>query len=299
MFYQQIVNGLTIGSTYALVTMGFSMVWSILLLVNFAHSSFYILSAYLTVYFMQIFGVNVQGFLISLLISILITASLTALMERTLLKPLRTRKATDISALLCTVGVQTVINNSIMVIFGSESKSFPDALKLGKIDFTVFGSRVVITRLQILMLVISLVLMSLISLIVYKTKLGTAMRAISQNETASRLVGINVNFVIVITFIIGTVVAAIAGSMVGMYYRSIDTQMAISVGTKSMAAAILGGIGVLPGAVLGGFIIGVVETLFASYVSSGLRDAIAFTILIVFLLFKPTGLFGKKTINKV
>ncbi len=295
MFFQQLVNGLTIGSTYALVTIGFSMVWSILQLTNFAHSSFYMLGAYFTLTIMMAMGGTVQAFFLALVISVILTAVLGALMERICLRPIRERKAIGIAAMLCTVGVQTTINNAILVFFGSETKSFPDVLQLGRFRI----GNVIVTWLQVVILVLAVILMIAMSLIVYKTKLGAAMRSVSQNTSAAHLMGINVNFVIMATFFLGTFVAAIAGTMVGMYYQAIDTTMAAATGTKSMAAAILGGIGVLPGAMLGGIIIGVVETFVASYISSGYRDAIAFLILIIVLLVKPTGMFGKKAINKV
>jgi len=145
----------------------------------------------------------------------------------------------------------------------------------------------------------AVILMIAMSVIVYKTKVGAAMRAISQNPDAAYLMGINVNRVIMITFFLGTFVAAIAGIMVGMYYQAIDTTMASATGSKAMAAAILGGLGSLPGAMLGGIIIGVLETFVACYVSAGYRDAIAFAVLIIVLVIRPTGMFGKKTISKV
>lgn len=299
MFFQQIINGLSVGSVYALVTVGFSMVWSILLLVNFAHSSFYILGAYVTLFMMAMFGMNFKGYLLAIAVSILVSTVLTFVMERGLLRTIRNRKAAGISAMLCTIGVQAIINNGIQTIFGSESKAFPDVLKLGKFKFNLLGSEVVVTWFQIVILIVALLLMLIASGIVYKTKVGTAMRAISQNPLAAQLVGVNVNAVITMTFIMGSVIAVIAGSMVGMHYRTIDTAMAVSVSSKTMAAAILGGIGYLPGAVVGSLIIGVSETLFSAYISSGYKDAIAFCILIIFILFKPTGLFGKKNVVKV
>ena len=295
MFLQQMVNGITIGSIYALVTIGFSMVWSILQLTNFAHSSFYVLCPYLVLIVMTSMGISAPSFFIALIICALFTAFLGAMMERVCLRPIRQKKASSISTMLCTVGVQTMITNGIILIFGSETKSFPNALNLGKFSI---GSAIV-TNLQIVILILSFFLMAAMSVIVYKTKLGAAMRAVSQNTSAAHLMGIDVNFVVMITFFLGTLIAAIAGSMVAMYYQSIDTTMAGAIGSKAMASAILGGIGVLPGAMVGGFIIGVTETLVASYISSGYRDAIAFAILIIVILFKPNGLFGKKAINKV
>lgn len=295
MFLQQLINGLTIGSTYALVTIGFSMVWSVLQLTNFAHSSFYMLAAYFTLYIMIALGGSVYAFFIALIISVFLTASLGALMERTFLRPIRKKKAIGIAAMLCTVGIQTIINNGILIFFSTETLRFPDALNLGRFHL----GNAVVSWLQVLILGMALLLMVIMSWIVYKTKVGSAMRAISQNPDAAYLMGINVNRVIMITFFLGTFAAAIAGVMVGMYYAAIDTTLATATGNKAMAAAILGGLGSLPGAMLGGIIIGVLETFVACYISAGYRDAIAFAVLIIVLVIRPTGMFGKKAISKV
>lgn len=295
MFLQQIINGLTIGSIYALVTIGFSMVWSILKLANFAHGSFYMLGPYLTLMIITLLGVSPVTFILVALVIAFLTGSLGASMDRVLLRPIREKKGSTISIILCTIGVQTVINNGIIAIFGSQSRSFPDPFELPSITI----GNAVVSWMQIIIFVLAVSLMLILSKIVYGTKLGTAMRAVSQNGRAASLMGVNVNQVIMITFFLGTCVASIAGCMVGLYYQVIDPTMATITSSKSMAAAILGGIGVLPGAVLGGLIIGVLETLVAAYVSSGYRDAIAFAVLIIILVVRPTGIMGKKSINKV
>lgn len=295
MFFQQLVNGLTIGSTYALVTIGFTMIYGVLELTNFAHSSFYMLGAYLTMTSMSMLGVSIKTFFLSLLVSIILCGVLSAMVDRFALRLIRNRRGAGISALLCTVGVQTCINNSILAIFGSETKNFPDVLRLGKITI----GRTVISRLQILIMLIAVLIMTLLSFVIYFTRFGSAMRAISQNERAARMMGIKVNQIITWTFFISAAISTIAGTMVGMYYQAVDITMASSVGSKAFAAAVLGGIGVMPGAVLGGFIIGVVETLVAGYISSGYRDAIAFAILIVVLAVRPQGILGKKVATKV
>ena len=158
---------------------------------------------------------------------------------------------------------------------------------------------VTITSSQVVILMISILLMLLTSVTVYRTKMGKAMLAVSQSQEASQLMGINVNGIISLTFVISSVLAAIAGTLVGMYYQNIDASMGSSVGMKALASAVLGGVGVLPGAMVGGVLMGVFETLGASYISSGYRDAISFAILIIVILFKPSGLFGRKQITKV
>lgn len=295
MFLQQLINGLTIGSIYALVTIGFSMVWSILQLANFAHGSFYMLGPYLALTAIFLLGDSPAVFICVVLAVAVLTACLGAGMDRVFLRPIRAKKVSTISTILCTIGVQTVINNGIIAIYGSQSRAFPDPFRLPSIRI----GNAVVSWMQIIIFILAVILMLILSKIVYGTKLGMAMRAVSQNGRAASLMGINVNRVIMLTFFLGTLVAAIAGCMVGLYYQVIDTTMATVTGSKSMAAAILGGIGMLPGAVLGGLIIGVLETLVAAYVSSGYRDAIAFAVLILVLVVRPTGIMGKKSINKV
>lgn len=295
MFLQQLINGLTIGSIYALVTIGFSMVWSILQLANFAHGSFYMLGPYLSLTAILLLGDSPAVFICVVLAVAVLTACLGAGMDRVFLRPIREKKVSTISTILCTIGVQTVINNGIIAIYGSQSRAFPDPFRLQSIHI----GNAVVSWMQIIIFTLAVILMLILSKIVYGTKLGMAMRAVSQNGRAAGLMGINVNQVIMLTFFLGTLVAAIAGCMVGLYYQVIDTTMATVTSSKSMAAAILGGIGMLPGAVVGGLIIGVLETLVAAYISSGYRDAIAFAVLIVVLVVRPTGIMGKKSINKV
>ncbi len=298
MFLQQIINGLTIGSTYALVTIGFNMVYGVLELTNFAHSSFYMLGAYISLFTMTslVGRVSVTGFFIGLICSVIITGCLGAFMDKVALEPIRKRNGDAITALLSTVGIQTAINNSVLLIFGTVPVEFPDVFQLGKF---YIGENTVVQRIQIAIFALAILLMILLSFLVYRTKLGAGMRAISQNSTAAKIMGVDVNKVITITFFIGTAIAAISGSMMGVYYQRVDTLMGSSVGLKSFAAAVLGGMGSVPGAVFGGFVIGILETLFAAYVSSGYRDAVAFVILMVVLIVRPSGFFGQKSINKV
>lgn len=292
MFFQQIINGLTIGSTYALVAIGFTMVFGVLQLTNFANGSFYMFGAYITLMLLPIVNNN---FIVATLISVLVMGSFGAVMDRVALKPIRTRKAAPIAALISTVGIATCMDNLVMVLFGSQTRSFPDVLQLGSINI----EGVIISWLQVVIFSTAIIIMLVLYVIVYKTKIGQAMRATSQNADAARLMGVNVDTVITFTFFIGSALAAIAGSLIGMYYQAIDTTLAMSIGMKTFASAVLGGIGVLPGAVVGGLLIGLIETIVASYISSGYRDAIAFAILIIVLVFKPAGLFGKNQITKV
>lgn len=292
MFFQQLVNGITIGCTYALVAIGFTMVFGILELVNFANSSLYMMGAYITL--MVYLGMG-GHFLIAFVISMVLTGLIGYSVDRFGLRRLHARKAPRLAGLITTVGMSTIMDNVILLFFGSENKSFPNLLDFG--SFTVGG--VIISWMQIIILAIAICLMAMLSILVYKTKIGKSMRAVAQNADAARLMGINISAVISITFIISAILATIAGVLVGMYYQSIDPNIGNAIGTKTFASAVLGGVGVLPGAMVGGLLVGIIETIGASYISSGYRDVFAFVILILVLLIKPSGLFGKNKINKV
>ncbi|MCI8862498.1 MAG: branched-chain amino acid ABC transporter permease [Lachnospiraceae bacterium] len=292
MLVQQIVNGFTIGSVYALVAIGFTMVFGVLELTNFSNSSLYMFGAYITFLFYTATGIH---FFLAFGISIVLTGLLGYGIDRFALRQLRKKKAPKLSGLITTLGMSMVVDNAIMVFFGTDSKSFENFLDFGKI---YIGSAVV-TWTQIIILIAACILMITLSVITYRMKIGKAMGAIAQNQDAAKLMGIDTDKIISLTFIISGFLACIAGTMVAMYYRSIDTAMGSSIGIKIFAAAVLGGVGVLPGAVVGGLVLGIVETIVSAYISTGYRDAISFSILILVLLVMPNGLFGKKAINKV
>lgn len=292
MLLQQIINGITIGSIYALVAIGFTMVFGVLELTNFSNSSLYMFGAYVTYLLYAGTGLN---FFAAFALSIVITGLLGYSIDRFALRQLRKKRAPRLSGLITTLGMSMVIDNAIMVFCGTDSKSFTNFLDFGKI----YVGNAIITWTQIIILIVAFALMIALSVTVYKTKIGKAMTAIAQNQDASKLMGIDTNKVISLTFVISGFLACIAGTMVAMYYSSIETTMGSSIGTKIFAAAILGGVGILPGAVVGGLLLGIVETMVSAYISMGYRDAISFTILIVVLLIMPNGLFGKKAINKV
>lgn len=292
MLLEQILNGLTIGSTYALVAIGFTMVFGVLELVNFANGSIYMLGGYITL--MIYLGLG-GHFILAFILSILITGVVGFAMDRIVLSHLRAKKAPKLTGLIATMGVATVVDNVILLFFGSQTKPYPNMIDFGKF----YVGDTAVNSSQLVILAAALVLMGVLSFLTYRTKLGKAMRCTAQNADAARLMGINVNLIIAITFFISSMLAAVAGTMVGMYYQSIDINAGFTVGMKTMASAVLGGVGVLPGAMVGGLLVGLFETLGASYISSGYRDAIAFAILIFVILFKPAGLFGKKKISKV
>jgi branched-chain amino acid transport system permease protein len=292
MIFQQLINGLTLGSTYALTAVGYSMVFGILQLVNFAHGSVYMVGAFLTLIFLTALKLN---FIVSFLLSIILTGLLGILLDKVALYPLRKRNAPKVTALISTIGVSIFLQNLVMIVWGSETKNFPLVINLGAVE--MLGTKISI--LQIIIFSICLVLMAGLNIMIQKTKIGKAMRATEQNPDAAKLMGIDVNLVIMITFFIGSALASVAGTMVGMYYQSIDPYIGYMAGLKAFAAAVLGGIGVLPGAIVGGLLIGVIETLAAGYINAGYRDAIAFAVLVIMLIVKPAGLLGKQALKKV
>lgn len=298
MLLQQLVNGLFIGVTYALVTIGFNMVYGVLKLTNFAHASFYMLAAYIAQFIglrLVANGGSVVIWILAAIVSIALTAMLGAGMDLAALRPIRKKGGAGITALISTIGVQTMLNNGVLLVFGTVPLMMADPFNLGIFKI----GNAVVQGIQILIGLIAITLLLVLSYIVYKTRFGTAMRAVSQNPTAASLMGINVPKIISQTFFIGTAAAGIAGILMATYYQRVDSLMGATVGLKCFAAAVLGGIGSVPGAALGGLLIGISETLFAGYVNSGYRDVVAFVILIAVLLIRPQGLLGKKEIKKV
>ena len=275
-----------------LVAIGFTMVFGVLELVNFANGSIYMLGGYITL--MVYLGLG-GHFILAFILSIILTGAVGFAMDRIVLSHLRAKKAPKLTGLIATMGVSTIIDNVILLFFGSQTKPYPNMIDFGRF----YIGDTAINSSQLVILAVALVLMVLLSLLTYCTKLGKAMRCTAQNADAAKLMGINVNLIIALTFFISSMLAAVAGTMVGMYYQSIDINAGFTVGMKTMASAVLGGVGVLPGAMVGGLLVGLFETLGASYISAGYRDAIAFAILILVILFKPAGLFGRKKSNKV
>ena len=292
MFFQQLFNGITIGATYSLVAVGFSIVYSVLELVNFAHGSFYVLAGYLV---LTMYSFMALPYPVAILASLIVTGLFGAAMNKFLLEPIRKKTSSGESVMTATLGVSTFILNLIMVLYGSETKPFPNPMNLGKF---YIGS-VIMKWNQVIIAIAAIVMIIVMSIIIYKTKIGSGMRAIAQDVSAAKLMGVNKELVITFAFFSGILCAAIAGILVAMYYGSVDTTMYLGVSMKTFAAALLGGIGSLPGAALGGIIIGVLEAFVAGYISADWKDCIAFIVLILVLLFRPSGLFGHKEIKKV
>lgn len=290
-FLQQMINGLSLGSIYALIALGYTMVYGIIKLINFAHGDIYMLGAFTAFYATTFFHLN---FFVALIIAMLLCGVLGVVIERIAYKPLR--HATRITALITAMGVSYVLEYTMQYFAGSDVKIFPTDL-LENTAFSLGGVR--ITMMQIYIFVITIILMVLLTYIVNKTKMGRAMRAVSVDEDAAKLMGINVDTTISFTFFLGSCLAGVAGVLVGVYYNSINPLMGMTPGLKAFIAAVFGGIGNIPGAMIGGLFIGIAETLVTAYGSSLYKDAIVYVILILVLILKPDGLLGKNVKEKV
>lgn len=295
-FFQQLVNGLAWGSIYALIALGYTMVYGVLRLINFAHGDVYMIGAMVGYYAARLIsgGGTFARFTIVMLAAMAVCAALGALIERLAYRPLR--QAPRINALITAIGVSLFLEYFGQWLFGADPKFFPTLIETREV---VNFHGVVVNNIQLAIFIVSFVLMFGLQFIVQKTKAGKAMRAVSFSHTASQLVGINVNRIISLTFVLGSVLAAAAGILVGLSNPKIDPLMGLMPGLKAFVAAVLGGIGNIPGALIGGLIMGVAETLVAGYISSTYRNALAFIILILILLFKPEGILGKSTREKV
>ncbi|MFN7138229.1 MAG: branched-chain amino acid ABC transporter permease [Limisphaerales bacterium] len=295
-FFQQLINGLSLGAIYALIALGYTMVYGVLRFINFAHGDVFMLGAFSGFYLARVFPQNsFIGALGVFVVSMLICAVIGILIERFAYRPLRDRP--KLTVLITAIGVSLFIENTAQheKVFGAAPRASPNIVP----DTQFLLGDVSINSDQVLVLVVACVLMIGLQFIVLKTKIGTAMRAVSFNAQAAALMGINNNIVISFTFGLGSALAAAGGILYAMNYTSIDPLMGILPGLKAFVAAVLGGIGNIPGAALGGLIMGVVETFTAGYISSAYRDAVAFGILILILIFKPSGLLGKVQVEKV
>jgi len=291
MIVQQIFNGLTLGMSYALIAVGYSMVFGILRLVNFSHGAIYAFGANIVLLLVSL----ELGILPAILLGILFTGILGIVIDKLALEPLRKQNAASITSLITTIGISNIITNLLIAFLGSQKKSFPTLFPDGSITILNFQ----ITYTQLGMFVVSLLLLVALMLIVNKTTLGLAMRASETNIKAAKLMGVNVNFVISFTFFLGGVSAAIAGALISSYYSMAYPNMGYMSGLKAFSAAVLGGIGSLPGAIIGGLTVGISESLAATFFGSEFRDSVAFVILIIVLLIRPRGFFGKKEIKKL
>ncbi len=287
---QQLVNGLILGSVYALIALGYTMVYGIIKLINFAHGDLYMMGAFIGYYLINSFQLN---FFVALILTMVLTACLGVLIEFLAYRPLR--NSTKIAALITAIGVSFFLEYGMVYLFGANTRAFPQALETVKYNL----GPIPVTNVQLTILGVSVFLMLALQFIVQKTKMGKAMRAVSVDSDAAQLMGINVNSTISFTFALGSALAGAAGVLIGLYYNSVDPLMGMAPGIKAFVAAVLGGIGIIPGAALGGFIIGLLETLAVTIGLSSYRDAVVYGILIVILLVRPAGILGKNVKEKV
>ena len=293
-FLQQLLNGLSLGAIYALIALGYTMVYGVLRFINFAHSDVFMVGAFIGYYMGKLVPAGtIWGGVLVLAVAMLGCALLGMTIERLAYRPLRS--AATLNVLITAIGVSLLLEYTGQVFFGAAPRTFPAIFPVK--NFQVGG--LVISTNQLVVIAVAVLLMLGLQFIVYRTKMGTAMRAVSLNPKAAQLVGVNNDVVISFTFGLGSALAAAGGILYAINYPSIDPLMGVMPGLKAFVAAILGGIGNIPGAALGGLILGTVETFVSGSQWSTYKDAIAFALLIVILLFRPAGLLGKFTVEKV
>ena len=302
-FFQELVNGLTTGALYALVALGFSMVYGVLKLLNFAHGDLYMVGAFVGYFVIQWFG-GAQGLRIPvwLLVAIMFVSAavlvgfLGVAIERFAYRPLR--NAPRIAPLITAIGISFFLENAALLLFGAQFRiyntpdfiSFSSGIQIGSVS---------IDAVQIMVLVMGVVLMAGLRLLVVKTKLGKQMRAVASDREAAEMLGINVNFTIAVTFFLGSALAGVAGVMAGLLFNQVTNTIGFIAGLKAFTASVVGGIGSMPGAMLGGLLIGVAESFITGYVSSTYTNLIVFGVLIAVMVVRPTGLLGRPQLQKV
>lgn len=294
MLEQQLINGLTLGLIYALIAVGYTMVYGVIQLINFAHGEIYMLGAFFCVTFITTWGLP---FYAAIVLAMLCCSLCGILLDIIAYRPLR--KAPRLAALITAIGMSIFLQNLALVIWGSRTKPFPQAALPGFLaERAVTVGNVGLTWLQLFIYAVAIGMMAALFLVIQKTRIGTAMRALAQNKTAAALMGINVNFVISFTFALGSAMGAVAGILVSIYYNTLYPTMGYTAGVKAFAAAVLGGIGSVPGAMAGGVLLGVAEALGAGYVSSLYRDGVAYAVMIAVIILRPSGIMGRSSIDK-
>ena len=298
-FFQQLLNGLAVGGIYALVALGYTMVYGVLKLINFAHGDLFTIGAYLGLTLLV--SRNLAGVLppvVAVLAVFIMVGSMVAiigcLLERAAYRPLR--KAGRLSAVVSALGASIFFQNAVMLVYGARFYVYPDWLRP---DCTVDLFGIAVPGVRLMVIAASVILMLALWAFIQRTRIGAAVRAVAIDQGAARLMGINVDRIISLVFFIGPGLGGAAGLMVGIYYGQIDFTMGWSYGLKAFTAAILGGIGNIPGAMIGGLLLGVIEALAAGYIAIAWKDAIAFTVLILILIIRPTGILGERTADKL
>ncbi len=304
MLLQQLVNGLVLGCVYALIAVGYTLVYGVIELINFAHGDIYMFGAFFMYTFLNIGIPFLPSFILAVICCIIVGILLDIIAYRPV------RHSDRLAALITAIGMSIFFENIALLIWGADIKRYSREwipaffkkffINLPNDNFPFFKNVfLTVSYLQLTIIVLSIILMIILHLIIHKTKMGTAMRAIAQDQRAAALMGIEVNKVISFTFALGSALAGVAGIFIGMYYNSIYPTMGYIAGIKAFAAAVLGGIGSVPGAMLGGIVLGMAETLGAGYISSAYRHGIAYAAMIFVILFNPAGLMGKRKVEKV
>lgn len=289
-FMQQLINGLSLGSIYALLALGYTMIYGIIKIIHFAHGDVYMLGAFFGYYTINVWHFN---FIMALFGSMIFCALVGMLIEFVAYRPLR--HSSRIAVLITAIGVSYFLGNGMSVLFSGDTRDFPQVIK--QVNYEWFGIRV--TNIQLLIFATTIILMIILQLIVKKTKMGRAMRAAAADPVAAELMGININGTISFVFAIGSAMAGAAGVLIGLYYNSIEPTMGLTPGIKAFVAAVVGGVGSIPGAAVGAVIIGCLESLMQAIGFSAFKDAAVYVVLIIVLLFLPAGLFGNKQPEKV
>jgi branched-chain amino acid transport system permease protein len=296
-FLQQVINGLSLGAIYALIALGYTMVYGVLRLINFAHGDVYMLGAFAGFYLANALGLDANPSVIWAIVvtmgAMAICACIGVLIERLAYRPVRHHPR--LTALITAIGVSLLLEYGGQVVFGATPRFFPQMVR----SETYAAGGVQITNQNLLIIVVALVVMLGLEFIVHRTRIGKAMRATSYNLSVAKLMGINTDFVIAFTFALGSALAAAGGVMVALAIPRIDPLMGLMTGLKAFVAAVLGGIGSIPGAMVGGLVIGLMETWLSATAYSTYRDAVAFGVLILILLIRPSGLFGTAATEKV
>ncbi|OSM01772.1 ABC transporter permease subunit [Magnetofaba australis] len=298
---QQLVNGLVLGAIYGLIAVGYTMVYGIIGMINFAHGEIYMISAYLTAIFLAVllsFGLNsvALALLLTLILAIVFTGLYGYVIERIAYRPLR--GSNRLAPLISAIGMSLVLQNYVRLSQGSRNQGAP-ALIEGAFRFGSDEHFVQITYIQSLIVIVSLISMGVLTWIIQRTALGRACRATQQDITMAQLLGVNTDRTISLVFVIGAAMAAVAGVLVTLNYGSFDFHIGFVTGIKAFTAAVLGGIGSLPGAMLGGLVLGLCESLFSGFVNTDYKDVFAFSILVLVLIFRPSGLLGRPAVEKV
>lgn len=287
MFLQQLVNGLTLGSLYAVLAIGLTLVFGVLNIINMAHGGIFMIGAFVGLFMVTVLDVNI---FVAILGAMIVGAILGYLLEFVALRPLRRQKVSHLAPLISTIGVSIFVESVALLVWGPQTRSFPPDFIGGLIDFGAFK----ISMVQIIGLGVSVGLMLILNVLIKKTKIGKAIRAVSLNTETAALLGINPTLVISVTVMLASALGAAAGVLVGLSFDAVEPLMGVIIGFKGLAVLILGGLGNITGAMVGGFILGIAEVLSVAYGASSYRDAVAFGLIILLLFWRPQGLFGSK-----